>query len=207
VPINSAMIVTEPLDAATWASIGWAGQETLIDGAHMYVYLQRTVDGRIAIGGRGVPYRYGSRTEREGAVPQRTVDNLRGRLCRLFPALERTRLDGAWHGVLGMARDWAPAVGADPASGDAWAVGYGGEGVAAAHLAARTLRDLIVGERTALTALPWVGQPSRRWEPEPLRFIGIRGVYALLAAADAAEARTGRPSQVAALADRLAGRS
>jgi glycine/D-amino acid oxidase-like deaminating enzyme len=207
VPINSAMIVTEPLDAATWASIGWMGQETLIDGAHMYVYLQRTVDGRIAIGGRGVPYRYGSRTEREGAVPQRTVDDLRGRLSRLFPTLERTRLDGAWHGVLGMARDWAPAVGADPASGDAWAVGYGGEGVAAAHLAARTLRDLILGERSALTALPWVGRPSRRWEPEPLRFVGIRGVYALLAAADATEARTGRPSRAAALAERLAGRS
>ena len=44
------------------------GSELMDDGAHVYVYLQRTADGRIAIGGRGVPYRYGSRTDGRGAT-------------------------------------------------------------------------------------------------------------------------------------------
>jgi glycine/D-amino acid oxidase-like deaminating enzyme len=206
-PVNSAMIATEPLDAATWAQLGWAGGETLVDAAHMYVYLQRTADGRVAIGGRGRPYRFGSRTERDGAVPRRTVVHLRERLERLLPPLAGVRVDAAWHGVLGVARDWAPAVGADPESGAAWALGYGGEGVAAANLAGRTLRDLLLGRSSELTALPWVGPPTRRWEPEPLRFAGIHGVYALLRAADVVEQRTGRPSRLAAVADRLAGRS
>ncbi|HEX7289644.1 MAG TPA: FAD-dependent oxidoreductase, partial [Conexibacter sp.] len=86
-PMNSAMIVTEPLDAGVWKQIGWAGAETLYDARHRYVYLQRTADGRVAIGGRGVPYRFGSATDREGPVPARTVAELRTRLGELFPAL------------------------------------------------------------------------------------------------------------------------
>ena len=50
-PINSSMIVTEPLTPAAWEQIGWDGGEVLADEAHVYVYLQRTADGRIAGGG------------------------------------------------------------------------------------------------------------------------------------------------------------
>ncbi len=60
-PMNSSMIVTAPLPAGSWADIGWAGREVLGDAAHAYVYAQRTADDRIALGGRGVPYRFGSR--------------------------------------------------------------------------------------------------------------------------------------------------
>jgi glycine/D-amino acid oxidase-like deaminating enzyme len=206
VPINSALIATERLGEDDWRRLGWHGPALLADAAHMYVYLQRTADGRIVIGGRGVPYRYGSRTRREGAVPRRTIAELRARLTRLFPAAADVRIECAWHGVLGVARDWMPAVGVDRRRGEGWAVGYAGEGLAAANLAGRTLRDLILERDTELTELPWVGPPSRRWEPEPLRFLGIRSVYSLLRGADAIERRSGRPSRVAKLADRLAGR-
>ena len=64
----------------------------------------------------------------------------------------------------------------------------------------------MLGEDTGLTRLPWVGHRSRPWEPEPLRWLGIHGVYALYRRADRDEERTGRPSRVAALADRVAGR-
>ena len=113
-PMNSSMIITEPLTDQLWSQIGWSGAETVRDGAHRYVYLQRTAGGRIAIGGRGVPYQFGSRTDREGPVPDETVRELRERLLSLFPVLAETRIDAAWHGVLGVARDWMPAVGFDP---------------------------------------------------------------------------------------------
>ncbi len=51
VPMNSSMIVTEPLPQSVWEEIGWAGNEVVSDSAHVYAYLQRTADGRIAIGG------------------------------------------------------------------------------------------------------------------------------------------------------------
>jgi hypothetical protein len=109
--------------------------------------------------------------------------------------------------VLGVPRDWCPSVDADPISGLAWAGGYVGEGVAAANLAGRTLRDLILGEPSVLTALPWVGRRLRRWEPEPLRWPAIRTVYALYRRADRIEQRTGRPSRLGRIVDAISGRT
>jgi glycine/D-amino acid oxidase-like deaminating enzyme len=205
-PMNSSMIVTEPLGDSAWAQIGWDGAETLLDGSHLYTYSQRTADGRIAIGGRGVPYRFGSRTDREGPVPRRTVQELRARLATLFPALREVHVARAWHGILGVSRDWCPTVGLDTLTGLGYAGGYVGEGVAAANLAARTLRDLVLKRETDLTRLPWVGNPARDWEPEPLRFIGARGIYTLYRMADRQERRSERQSRIAAVANRIAGR-
>ncbi len=205
-PINSSMIVTEPLPAPVWEQIGWEGAETIGDGAHVYAYLQRTADGRIAIGGRGSPYRFASRTDGRGETPPRTIGGLHERLAAMFPAAAGAAVEHAWSGVLGVPRDWCPFVLADPARGLAAAGGYVGEGVAAANLAGRTLRDLLLGRRTELTALPWVGRRPRRWEPEPLRWPEIHAVYGLYRRADAAERRSGRPSRLGALVDALSGR-
>jgi glycine/D-amino acid oxidase-like deaminating enzyme len=205
-PLNSSMIVTEPLSDAVWSTLGWESAETILDGSYLYTYSQRTADGRIAIGGRGVPYRFGSRTDREGPVPAKTVEELRERLVALFPDLEGVTIARAWAGVLGVSRDWCPAVGFDGATGLGYAGGYAGEGVAATNLAGRTLRDLVLGRDTELARLPWVNHPARQWEPEPLRLIGARGIYALYGLADRHERRSGRSSPIAKLADRVAGR-
>ncbi|MHB8531972.1 MAG: NAD(P)/FAD-dependent oxidoreductase [Solirubrobacteraceae bacterium] len=205
-PVNSSMIITEPLPDAVWEQIGWRGCELIGDEAHVYVYLQRTADGRIAIGGRGVPYRYGSRTGGRGETAARTVAGLRAKLTAMFPASAGVALEHAWSGVLGVTRDWGIVVQADQRNGLASAGGYAGEGVAASNLAARILRDSILARETALTALPWVGRTTRRWEPEPLRWCGIRGVYALYRRADRIEAHSGLPSRLGRLADALSGR-
>jgi hypothetical protein len=81
--------------------------------------------------------------------------------------------------------------------GVAWAGGYVGDGVAATNLAGRTLRDLILGTGSDLVRLPWVGHRSRAWEPEPLRWLGVNAGLKVMTAADAEEARTGRPSRLA----------
>ncbi|KQV14649.1 MULTISPECIES: FAD-binding oxidoreductase [unclassified Kitasatospora] len=206
-PMNSAMIVTEPLPESFWAATGWQGHEVLGDFAHAYMYAQRTADGRIALGGRGVPYRYGSRTDTDGSTQQRTVDQLRDILHRFFPGAGEARIDQAWAGVLGVPRDWCATVELDRATGLGWAGGYVGSGVTTTNLAGRTLRDLVLGDRTELTALPWVGHTVRRWEVEPLRWLGVHSLYAAYHAADRQEA-AGRAttSPIARLADRISGR-
>jgi glycine/D-amino acid oxidase-like deaminating enzyme len=207
VPMNSSMIVTEPLTPAAWDEIGWQGREVIGDGAHVYVYLQRTEDGRIAIGGRGVPYRFGSRTDGSGETATSTVASLRAKLRAMFGPAADVELAHAWSGVLGVPRDWCVSVDADPDTGLAWAGGYVGEGVAAANLAGRTLRDLILAQPSPLTRLPWVGRRPRRWEPEPLRWGAIHGVYSLYRRADRIEARTRRPSRLGRLIDAISGRA
>ncbi len=206
-PINSSIVITEPLPDAVWEQIGWRGFEVIGDEEHVYVYLQRTPDGRIAIGGRGVPYRYGSRTNGRGSTAAGTVTGLRAKLTEMFPASAGAALEHAWSGVLGVSRDWGVAVQADADSGIATAGGYVGEGVAAANLAARILRDLVLARDTPLAALPWADRSTRRWEPEPLRWCGIQSVYALYRRADRIEARSGRPSRLGELIDRLSGRA
>jgi glycine/D-amino acid oxidase-like deaminating enzyme len=206
VPVNSSIVITEPLAPQTWEEIGWSASELLADAAHVFVYLQRTADGRIAIGGRGVPYRFASRTDRAGETAPATVVTLARKLAEMFPMAATSPLDHAWSGVLGVPRDWCPSVGADASTGLAWAGGYAGLGVAAANLAGRTLRDLVLEEPSELTRLPWVGRQPRRWEPEPLRWAAIRGTYCLYRQADRAERRSGKPSRLGSLLDTLSGR-
>jgi glycine/D-amino acid oxidase-like deaminating enzyme len=205
-PVNSAMIATEPLTAEAWQELGWGRCETMLDGRRLYTYLQRTADGRIALGGRGVPYLYGSRTAREEAPPPDTIEGLRRRLIDLFGERADVGVARAWQGVLGVSRTWRPAVGLDRAQGLAWAGGYAGDGVAASNLAGRTLRDLLLGVDSELTRLPWVGPPERAWEPEPLRYAGIHAVHKLMRAADRVEGRTGKPSRFGGVAATLSGR-
>lgn len=205
VPVSSAMIVTEPLHSSAWGRLRWHGAETLLDGRHMYSYLQRTADGRIAIGGSGAPYGFGSRIGSRLRVADAVIARLATRLRELFDLVGDVGIDAAWQGFLGVTRNWAPAVEVDRATGLASAGGYAGSGVAAANLAGRTLRDLILARDTELTVLPWVGSLAASWELEPLRFAGIRTVNTLLRTGDRLEARFGRPSRLAKLANRLAG--
>ncbi len=206
-PMNSSMIVTEPLPPSFWDSVGWDGRETLGDFAHAYMYAQRTADDRIALGGRGVPYRFGSRTDSDGSTARRTVDQLHAILTEFFPEARDVTVDHAWSGVLGVPRDWCSSVTLDRASGLGWAGGYVGSGVTTTNLAARTLRDLVLEQPTDLAALPWVNHRVRRWEPEPLRWLGVHGMYAAYHFADRRE-RSGRAgtSVVARVADLISGR-
>jgi glycine/D-amino acid oxidase-like deaminating enzyme len=206
-PMNSSMIATAPIPDERWASIGWDGCETVGDTAHGFFYAQRTVDNRIAIGGRSVPYRYGSRIDDDGRVPHRTITQLTAVLHSLLPQIRDVPIAHGWCGVLAVPRDWESTVTLDRASGLGWAGGYVGHGVTATNLAGRTLADLVLDRSTPLTALPWVGHHSRGWEPEPLRWVGVRGLYLAYRLADRHEAR-GRAgtSPIARVADLITGR-
>jgi glycine/D-amino acid oxidase-like deaminating enzyme len=196
VPLYSLMIATEPLPPPTWEAIGWAGRETFHAGGNQFVYAQRTRDDRIAFGGRGAPYHFGSTVRPSHDLHERVHQRLKSSLWKLFPQLGGASVTHRWGGPLGLPRDWSPSVGLDRATGLAWAGGYVGDGVGATNLAGRTLADLITGADSELTRLPWVGHRSPPWEPEPLRWIGINLVRLLGASADAAEERSGRPARL-----------
>lgn len=206
-PMNSSLIATEPLDEAVWQELNWSQGETLGDFAHIYMYAQRTADNRIAIGGRGVPYKFGSRTDTDGQTPEVTVTTLSEILHRFFPATRGAQIDHVWSGVLGVPRDWSATVGLDGATGIAWGGGYVGTGVTSTNLAGRTITDLILGNETELTQLPWVNHKVRKWEIEPLRWLATRSLYTAYGIADSQEAK-GRQttSPIAHVADVVTGR-
>ncbi len=206
VPVYSLMVATEPLPPSFWSAAGLARRETFTDLRRMIVYGQRTADDRLAFGGRGAPYHFGSRVSPAFDRAPRVHGAIEATLVELFPALGPTPpVTHRWGGPLGVPRDWTASVGFDRATGLAWGGGYVGDGVGTSNLAGRTLADLITGSASDLTRLPWVGNRSRRWEPEPVRWLGINAGLRLMEGADAREARTGRPSRLGALVDRVVG--
>jgi len=194
-PLNSAQIVTEPVPEALWKEIGWEGHELLGDAAHAYCYAQRTREGRITMGGRGVPYRFGSKTDVNGQTQQATIEALHRILTRLLPQTRQLKIDHAWCGVLGVPRDWCTTAGFDRSTGIGWA-----------NLAGRTLADLVLNRDTELTALPWVNRTVRPWEPEPFRWLGVHSMYQLYRIADEREfAGLPHTSKLAGIADSITG--
>lgn len=202
-PMYSHMLATEPLPEDVWEQIGWAGCETVADQRHLFAYAQRTVDGRIAMGGRGAPYRPGSVISERDELRPTIHGRIERELRSWFPALAATAITHRWGGPLGIPRDWSMGIGCDPSAGLAWAGGLSGHGVVASNLCGRTLADLILGERSDLTTLPWVGHESPQWEPEPARILATRAIAAVLDSADRHEDDTGRPARRTALVARF----
>ena len=204
-PVYSLMIATEPLPEDTWARLGLAARPTFGDYRHLIIYGQRTADGRLAFGGRGAPYHYGSAVRPEFDRSPAVFRALHRSLADLFPDLGEVKVTHAWGGPLGVPRDWCASAGLDRATGLGWAGGYVGDGVATTNLAGRTLADLVLGQDTELTRLPWVGHRSPSWEAEPLRWLGANAGLQAMSWADRREASTGRPSRLARYAGRFLG--
>ena len=204
-PIYSLMIATEPLPDAAWDEIGLRGprdvhrpsasadlwpadcrRPTGIRGSRCALSLRigdtaRVRHGRANPRGPGEPS--------GGAVPGRGW-------TRDHPCVGRAARDRARLAPVGRARS---------SDGIAWAGGYVGDGVATTNLAGRTLTDLILGRKSDLTALPWVNHRSRRWEPEPFRWLGVNAGLQLVATADREEARSGKPARRARTLARVLG--
>ena len=194
-PIYSMVTATEPLPDEVWRNLGLAERETFGDWRRVVIYAQRTRDDRLVLGGRG-GYYFGSARLRTVPAEEPRLLRVKRLLPELFPALEGVRITHAWGGLMGVQRHWRPGVCFDRATGTGWAGGYVGEGVAASNLAARVLADLVLDRRTALTELPWVGDRARRWEPEPLRWLGARILERAAERADEEELARNRPSRV-----------
>ena len=203
IPLYSLIVLTEPLPEAVWVAIGWRQREGISSMRYSVDYLSQTADGRILFGGRGAPYRLGSRIEDGLDRHEPTHALLRRLAVEWFPPLKDVRFTHAWGGPLGMPRDWTPTLAYDPTAGLATARGYTGQGVATANLAGRVLADLIAGAGSAPTRLPVVNHRSRSWEPEPLRWLGVRYVQRGFLRLDERAERTGMAPTGRSLVERL----
>lgn len=205
-PVYSLMLATEPLPPPVLESIALPEGITFADYRHLIIYGQRTADNRIAFGGRGAPYHFASATSPRFDQQPRVHRALHRMLVEMFPQLSDVEVSHTWGGALALPRDWTVSVGYDRSRGYAWSGGYLGDGVTMSFTGGRILAELITGKRSALSDLPWVGHASRRWEPEPLRWLGISAGLRAMSWADASEARCGRPSRIADVINGVLGR-
>ena len=196
IPLYSLMIATEPLSENLWREIGIESRFTFAEGSHLINYAQRTADNRIAIGGRGATYPYGSQLAPAKEMTAHVHAHLRELVQQWFPALQGITFSHAWGGAVAITRDWEPYVQFDATSGFGRLGGYVGDGVTMSFLASKILANLITGKSDPTTQLHFVNRKIRKWEPEPLRYIAVNSLVKMSGVADKEEAKTSRPSLV-----------
>ena len=184
-PIYDHVLVTEPLTAAQWSSIGWTQQQGLTDTGNQFHYYRRTPDGRILWGGYDAIYYRGNRTD--PALEDRPSSHglLAQQFFDTFPQLEGLRFSHKWAGLIDSTSRFTPAIGTAMHGRVAYAVGYTGLGTAASRFGARTMLDLLAGRRTERTELQLVRRKPFPFPPEPLRYPLVQFTRSRLAREDA----------------------
>ncbi|RON24170.1 FAD-dependent oxidoreductase [Pseudomonas brassicacearum] len=179
-PVQSLIVATEPLSAATWDEIGLNRGQAFSESSRQVTYGQRTADNRLVFGARG-GYQFAGKLRHDFDLTTSEVELRRYLFGELFPQLKTVQITHAWGGNLGMSRRFKPHMLCDHASGIALSGGYGGEGVGASNLGGRTLADLILERDTELVHQPWVMPQGgldtlKAWEPEPCRWLGYNAI-------------------------------
>ena len=176
VPLTNHIVVTEPLTPEQWQGIGWERRELLGSWGFYGAYVNHTADGRIAWGAFRSNYPFRSRVTDAIDRDEAIFEHARAGTLDWFPSLAGIGFTHAWGGVYGRPRDHMPTMAYDRRTGIATAYGYTGSGVSTANLSGRVLADQITERDTALTHMPMALHHSPNWEPEPLRWMGIRYV-------------------------------
>ena len=205
VPLYSLMVATEPISEKIWDQIGLNHGESFAEASHLVTYGQRTADNRLAVGGRGAPYLFGSLMRSAAENNSQIHDQIIAMVRAWFPPLANTQFTHRWGGAVSVTRDWQPFANFNKATGQAKAGGYVGDGVTLSYLAAKTLADLILEKDSDITKLPFVNHTPPLWEPEPLRWAGVNSVVKLIGLADREEVFTNRPSLIAKALTRVTG--
>ncbi len=170
---GSYMVRSEPIPERL-RELGWTSGTSIVDARFSVHYLRTTRDGRIAIGAGGGKPGYGGRIGAAFTDDHRSSARAAYAFRLFFPQLDDVRLTDAWGGPIDVSPTHLPRFGTLPGGRVHFGFGYSGNGVAPSHLGGRILAALACGSEEALTRLPIVGPPARRFPPEPFRFVGAR---------------------------------
>lgn len=176
VPAFTHMVLTERLKTEDLEEIGWKNRQGIEDARNLVHYFRLTIDNRIAMGGSDVSISYGRDMDCDNNA--RIFHDLERDINWLFPNLKGIRITHRWGGPVSVPVDLAPAIGFIGDSRAVYSLGCVGHGVSMAHLNGKTLADLVLEKKTALTEVWFVNRRQIPWPPEPLRLIlshAIRG--------------------------------
>jgi glycine/D-amino acid oxidase-like deaminating enzyme len=190
---GSHIVMTEPVPDRL-GELGWTGGEAIADGRFTVHYFRTTPDGRVAFGAGVGAAGYGGRVDGRYDHDPRAETRATAALHRFFPALADVPLAAAWGGAIDISPDRLPLIGSRHGGRIHFAHGFSGNGVGPAHLAGRILAALVDDPSSELATLPIVNRSTRRFPPEPVRFLGARVIREALVRRDEAQDAGGRGS-------------
>jgi glycine/D-amino acid oxidase-like deaminating enzyme len=135
---HTYVLATEPIRRRTRRRLG-LGDVMLWDTERPYHYVRWTDDRRLLVGGEDRPIKPGANRGLQFASATR---ELREYFAERYAAWPEVAIDRAWEGLFAMTPDGLPYIGSHRRyPGHAFALGYGGNGMTFAALAARILLE------------------------------------------------------------------
>ncbi len=101
------MVATEPIPERI-EELGWRDHVAILDMRELLLYLRRTDDGRIAIGGGATGVLFGGHVGRASTHDRRIAEVAAESLLWLFPQLEGVCFTHAWGGPIDMSPSFMP---------------------------------------------------------------------------------------------------
>ena len=164
VPVGSFLIATAPLPEETRRRL-IPRERLFADTKNLLYYFRLSPDGRMVFGGRAafVP-----------TAVDESRELLRLGMAEVFPELAAVPVEYAWGGTIGFTRDQLPHAGRH--DGIAYALGYGGHGVALASWLGDQTGNAMAGRGPwpAISKLPFPSIPLYRGRPW---FLPVAGAY------------------------------
>ncbi len=159
-PAQSNAIVTRPLSEAECTAQAWTTDQMCYDTRHLLHYFRLLPDRRFLFGMRG-----GLLSGR--LFEKRARKAIRNDFSKMFPAWRHVEIEGAWSGLVSLARDQMPFVGAVPDQPGVLAVlCFHGNGVAMGSYSGHLVGKLALGEHSDIPLAvrkPLSRFPLGRW--------------------------------------------
>lgn len=177
-PAQSTVLVTRPLTPAELDAQGWTSDQMAYDTRNLLHYFRLMPDRRFLFGMRGGLL--------SGAVAERGVRRrLRRDFDRMFPAWAHVEAPNMWSGMVCLAWNRVPFVGAVPGMPGCFAgMAYHGNGVAMGSYSGRLLAGLALGRMADMLYPAPMRRPMGRFPLGRGRRALMWPVYAALALAD-----------------------
>lgn len=120
----------------------WPTEAFVWEAADPYLYVRTTPEGRVICGGEDEEF---SDAHRRDVLIARKTKTLQRKLARCIPGID-TGVDFAWAGSFGQSATGLPRIGEVPGMANCWAaLGYGGNGITYARIAAEIIRGAFAG--------------------------------------------------------------
>jgi glycine/D-amino acid oxidase-like deaminating enzyme len=191
VPVYDYALMTEPLDRAQRAAIGWYSRQGVGDLGNRFHYYRLTADGRILWGGYDAIYHWRNGLRDELDQRPQTFEALAQQFFTTFPQLAGLRFTHTWGGAIDTCTRFFAFQGTALGGRVAYSLGYTGLGVAATRFGAQVMLDLLAHRASEAVGLRAVRSRPLPFPPEPLRYAGIQLTRHALAKADRNAGRRG----------------
>jgi len=164
-PTGSYIIATEPLDAATAASV--SPQDLAVADSNVVLdYYRLSADKRMLFGGR---------CNYSNMDPSDLTQALRPRMIEIYPQLAKARIEFTWGGRIGIVLNRVPSIGRlEPNL--YYMQGYCGHGVNATHIAADIVSDAMCGSAERFDLFDRIRHwqlPVGRWAGNQMLALGM----------------------------------